>query len=146
MLSRKNHEEAGTNLPSEWIAQVLETLNKVYLKELSVRSKKFEAFGKTFPDEMLLIVSLLDQDTESSIPTTIMISVDLFSQKKIANTINNLIDSIGIFYDQYFNDESWNSYVLNWTESDYKNTTFYYKITRENMSLTLAADELLKQH
>jgi hypothetical protein len=56
-----------------------------------------------------------------------------------------MVDLLGHIFDDIFNTEDWSGYVSNWTENKYKNHTFFYKITRENIALTLQANEILSK-
>ena len=59
--------------------------------------------------------------------------------------------SVGTFFDSYFaqvenaleNDEIWDEYILDWEETKFNNQTFFCKITRENVGLTIEANLLL---
>lgn len=74
-----------------------------------------------------------------------MISMDLEEKEDPQKYLDTLIDSIGIFFDQYFADANWNDYQANWEEAEYKKLKFFYKISRENMALSIQAEQLLNQ-
>ena len=60
--------------------------------------------------------------------------------------IEKIMDSIGIFFDEYFSNSDWNDYISIWTEAESKKVKFYYKISRENIKLSLMADEILSNY
>ena len=60
--------------------------------------------------------------------------------------LNLLVDSIGFFFDNFFNledDPDESIYSSDWEESKVKDKAFHFKITRENIGLSLMADALL---
>lgn len=143
MLERKHHENPGTNLPSTWLESITETLNQTYQSDLELRSKKFEVYGQSFPDELLLIVGLHDKNHDSILPVSYFASLDLLATHDSQKILNTLVDSVGIFFDHYFSQEDWSDFEPNWQEHKINNIHFFYKFTRENVSLTLRANELL---
>jgi hypothetical protein len=62
----------------------------------------------------------------------------------VKTTQNNFVAIAGMFFDEIFADENWSEWEPNWQEVEWQNKKYWYKITRENVSLTLAADQLLK--
>lgn len=145
MLSRKleNEDKIGTTLPAEWKSRVDKLLNETYSSECKVQNRAFEVFGHTFKDEVVISFSLIHQKDLSILPVTYNISVDLTDKTKMDDLLNKIVDSTGVFFDQYFTTEDWSDYISNWTGAEFKGMTFYYNVSRENIALTLAADSLL---
>lgn len=144
MLSRKEQNVEGIPLPKPWIEEILDLINSVYEKNCNLLNKKFEIIGYTYPDELLLIVSLVKKDDVNDIPITYMASLDLDNNNEPKKLLNSLVDSIGILFDSVFSNKDWNEYHSNWLEGTIKEQKIFYRISRENIALTLQADELLK--
>ena len=116
---------------------------------VSMENCSFQTYGHIFPDEILVIVSLLQPHSS---PMSLFVSqnisssagVDLASMKKdIDKSIEKMIDLTGIFFDEVLSHNDWSNYTLDWVEETYKNTSFYLKTTREHIDLTLEANNLL---
>lgn len=146
MLSRKEQLKPGILLPEEWRQKVENVLYSVYQEQCDDRHKTFQVHGITYPDEFYLAVGLLNQDQLEIAPVSYIISMDLDEKNNDPEKyLDGLIDSMGIFFDQYFADENWNEFVSNWTEATYKKLKFFYKVSRENVALTIQAEALLNQ-
>lgn len=142
MLFRKKQEKSGVLLPDSWKLEVESLLNSIYKHKCEETGKIFEVFGQTFHDELFIAASFLDKDGQG-IPITYMISVDLDDEKKMTGLLDNLVDLIGMFFDGFFISHEGQEYQANWEEIKHKGRTIFYKITRENISLSIAADEIL---
>ena len=64
--------------------------------------------------------------------------------------MNTMFDSAGVFFDSYFAteeniDEIWDDYVLDWEETEFGSDKLFYKVTRENVGLSMQADALLNE-
>jgi len=145
MLSRKEHNTQGITLPDEWTQKVTDLLNSVYYAECKEYNKRFHAFGQVFEDELLLIVSFANNADATSLPVTCFLSLDLSQNAKPTKEIDNLLDISGMIFDSVFSDKSWSDYDELWSEHSHKGITFFYKTSRENISMTLLADEILKE-
>ncbi|MCO4792131.1 MAG: hypothetical protein KC493_00360 [Bacteriovoracaceae bacterium] len=143
MLSRKEHQEKPNHLPDEWKKKVTELLISIYGDKFDQSNFEFHIFGMTYPSEMLLTVSLVNTKDESAAPVTYHVSADLDEKTKADKTIAQLVDSIGIFFDNYFDDPEWNDFFSKWEETTFKGSKLFYKITRENIGLTILADQIL---
>jgi hypothetical protein len=51
----------------------------------------------------------------------------------------------GMFFDEVFATEDWSEWEPNWQEVVWKDKKYFYKMTRENVTLTLEADRLLRE-
>lgn len=147
MLSRKNEMNEGTALPIEWLEQVKKILIDTYSRECVAADKAFHVYGETHPNEFLLIISLFDQDAADQSWTSIFLSSDLDEQTKYQKTLDGLIDASGMILDNYFSniniDQEWDEPNDMWTQASFKSSSFYYKVNRENIGLTLKANALL---
>lgn len=145
MLSRKEHDHDGKNFPTEWIDEVTQIFKTTYFEYFKNESRTFCVYGFLYEDELLLIISLADNFTPSSIPTSLFLSVDIDQKTKIKQLIGKLLDATGLFFDEYFNKKENDLYLANWDEAEFHKLKFYYRVTRENIEQTLEATRLLKE-
>ena len=144
MLCRKEQESTGILLPQEWSKEVESTLFSLYLDQCKKEGKSFEVYGLTYPNEVFIGASFLDQKHLSGLPVTYMASADFEDKEHPKKTFDLLIDSIGIFFDNYFNSPKEDHYASQWMQTKLKKKVFYYKVSREVLSLTLEANKLLE--
>ncbi|WP_127714947.1 hypothetical protein [Halobacteriovorax sp. HLS] len=144
MLSRKEHDCEAIALPEEWTKKVETLLNEVYQSNCKEVGKVFEVYGSTYPSEFVFITSLINPENDRITPVTYFISKDLDPSTKPEKMLDDLVDSIGAFYDIYFSTPDWSDFQAEWLETEFKGHKFFYKISRENVALHLAADKLLK--
>lgn len=143
MLSRKEQTNSGTFLPDQWREKVEETLLTLYQEQCQREKKSFQVYGLTYPNEVFLAVSYLDLKNLNKLPVTYVASADLEKERDSQKLFNLLVDSIGLFYDSFFSDRDGNGYLASWTKTQLKEQVFYYKVTREVISLTIEADKIL---
>ena len=147
MLARKNKSQKNANpLPQEWVEALNRLINETYSKECKQNGRYFDVFGQAYPDELLRAVSYLSEKDEYSSPITCFLSCEkdhMSSEEKFKATQKNFIDLVGLFFDEIFADDEWSEFEPNWQEVSHKGETYFYKITRENINLTLEADRLL---
>lgn len=143
MLSRLEHEVPALNLPDKWKNEVIELLETTYAHEVSDQSKKFEVYGQSFPKEILIMASLLDANDEMAAPVSYLASANLDDKVNPEKLMSTLVDSVGVFFDEYFQTKDWNDYTFDWVEATLDGTNFYFKTSRENIGLTMKANELL---
>lgn len=113
----------------------------------SMNKKSIQTYGKIFSDEILLIVTLT-HDSEQLSPVSLFLSKELKSDwtnspQKIKKIIDMMAEMAGIFFEEMLSTKNWNDYNLQWYEEKYKNETYFVKTTRENIELTLNANDLL---
>ncbi len=150
MFSRLDHEIPAVYFPKDWAEGLKQILLNIYGEQCIKNDKTFEVHGFTYPTEALLIISFIGLDKFEA-PITMFISSDLTDQTEANKIMDNMFDSAGVFFDQYFaavensdsNDEIWEDYVLDWEESEFSGAKLFYKVTRENVGLTMAANALL---
>lgn len=146
MLSRKEQEKPGILFPEPWRKKVEDLLYSVYAEKCEAVGKAFQVHGITYPDELFLAVGLVELDHLENAAVTYIVSLDLKEgDKDYEKNIESLVDSMGVFFDTYFADLEWNDYVSNWTDATFQKLNFFYKVSRENIALTIKAEALLNQ-
>ncbi len=130
-------------MPEQWCTQVRNTLNSSYAVECKKHKRSFDVHGETHPDEVVIAISFLDPEHPTAIPVTYFVSADLAGSAPAQKILDALVDSAGIFFDQYFATPDWNEYFGDWTEGEIRNVDFFYLVNRDNVRLSLMADELL---
>ena len=145
MISRKSQDLPPTQLPKSWREKVESLLTSIYESSLDLQSQAFEVHGLTYPDEIILTASLINTKDELKAPVTFQISADLEQGIKPEKTFDILIDAIGIFFDKFFNETNTeqSQYISRWQEDQFRKQKIFYRVTRENITLSLMADELL---
>ncbi len=145
MLSRKGNSN-GKKLEINWINEIQKLISSVYLKECTKLNKDFHVYGEIFKNEITIAISLISLQDPNISPLTFMVSTDIKENKRInfKKIINLTVDTIGSFFDQYFNDTQWDEYH-DWKIASVNNFDFFYKITRENILLTIEANKLLNK-
>lgn len=145
MISRKEHERLGIILPETWREKVESLLYNTYQEHCDADKKEFQVHAITWPDELLFTVSYLAPEKTEIIPVTYVMSLDLKEGENPEKHLDTLVDSIGIFFDSYFATADWSDYLANWDEAEYKKLKFFYRVSRENVALTIKAEQLLNQ-
>ena len=145
-FSRLSEEKEGVSLPSEWIDEVVSILNQTYEDFCLNNSRAFKCYAESYPEELLVIASIVNPIETNKIPITFSLSVDLRndSSKEMKKLLDSSINIIGNFIDIYIATESWDEFCSNWTYEEKKKFKFFYTVSRENIELTLEADKLLK--
>jgi hypothetical protein len=145
MLSRKNPDQTFTELPLEWCHSVQKTLEEAFSDGCKKTNKRFDVFSELYKNEIVIATSLTDQNDQNILPITYLISCDLKDNQKYDLLLDQIIDQIGTFFDQYFMTPHWDEYEATWQELSTKENKYYYMISRENILLTKLADQLLKK-
>lgn len=147
MLNRKPSATPGKALPQDWIDSVSELLDRTYEKECDARSRQFDVYGQIYPHELFVVISLLPKDSASEGAISCFLScepADIATAQKVKETQSAYVDIAGLFFDEIFANPEWNEWEPQWQEVEWKDKKFWYKLTRENVRLTLEADQLLK--
>ena len=148
MFSRLNHETQAVLFPKDWADGLKQILLNIYGEQCIKDDKTFEVYGFSYPNEVLLIISYAGLDKFVA-PVTLFLSSDLDSKTKSDKIMDTMFDSAGVFFDSYFatfsedNDEIWEDYVLDWQDAEFGSDKIFYKVTRENVGLSMQADLLL---
>lgn len=139
-ISRSNTRKL---LPQEWTDGLNTTLNEVYAEQLKVRNSFFDVYGELYDKEFVVIASMMHESDATVAPVSIFVSHDVIAEeKKYKKVLQNMVDLIGAIVDDVLASENCD-YNANWTENEFKGDKFFYKITRENISLTLQAEAIL---
>lgn len=146
MLARKKTSKQGKTLPTEWLESLNRLLNETYKSECKQNGRYFDVYGQVYPEELLLTVSYLSEKDEYLSPITCFLSCEpdqMATAEKVSETQANFIDLVGLFFDEIFADSEWDEFEPVWQEVSHKNQNYFYKLSRENINLTLEADKLL---
>ena len=147
MFSRLDHESLPVQFPKDWAEGLKQILLNIYGENCIKEDKTFEVYGFSYPAEVLMIVSYVGLDKFAA-PLTLFLSSNLTQNTKTDEIINTMFDSVGVFFDSYFaksgnQDEIWDEYILDWEETEFEKLKFFYKVTRENIGLSMESDRLL---
>jgi hypothetical protein len=147
MFSRLDHETKAVLFPKDWADGLKQILINIYGERCIKDEKTFEIFGFSYPNEVLLIISYVGLDKFKS-PVTLFLSSDLTLKTATDKIMDTMFDSAGVFFDSYFaseesEDEIWDDYVLDWQDAEFGSDKIFYKVTRENVMLTMEANLIL---
>ncbi len=146
-FSRLNENKTGTALPKSWLENISMLIAETY-PELSKHHQNCSVWSELYDTELLLIISLINEKT-SATAITVMLSADITknSDKELKRIMDKSVETAGLIIEGYLADlESSDVSVESipeWTEEKKNKFSFYYKITRENIDLTLEANKLL---
>jgi hypothetical protein len=145
LLGRYQTESAGSSMPQEWHDSFINVLNSAYADVISKNDRFFDVYGRIYDEEFVVIVSYIHIEDQMASPISLFLSHDIIAdEKQMKKALDNVMDLAGLIFDDILASDDWNDYNPNWTENKYKGNTFYYKVTRENISLTLQANEILE--
>ena len=148
MLSRKEQTHKPNFFPKKWTVEVKNILDGLYKAQCDSRNLYIEVCAISYPNELVLSVSLLDKNNDLLIPVTYMASTDLEKSENPEDLLNLLVDSIGFFFENFFISEGTEDesiYSSDWEPSKVKDKEFFYKITRENVGISIMADAILDE-
>ncbi len=139
----------GVSFPEQELENINRCLDEQFTQSypISMENKTFQTYGQIFPDEILLITTLIS-DKNAASPISLFVSKAV-STEEIDDTqaakkaLESMVELVGIFFDEVLSTKDWSNFTLAWVEEDYKNSTFFLKSTRENIELTLQANQLL---
>jgi hypothetical protein len=146
MFARKSSSKKGKSVPQDWLESFSRLLNESYKTESKEQNRYFDVYGQIYKEELLLVVSWLSEKDEYAAPITCFLSCEpeqMNDEKKVKETQANFIEVVGLFFDEIFSSEEWDEFEPNWQEVQYKQQTYFFKISRENINLTLEANKLL---
>ncbi|MAX67865.1 MAG: hypothetical protein QF441_07315 [Bacteriovoracaceae bacterium] len=133
-------------LPAEWTEEFTRVLTESYFEQSEKDNSFFHVYGEIYDKEFVVVISYIHHDDQLKSPISLFISHDVVeNSKNFKDVLKNLVDLTGLIFDDIFSNADWNNYNSNWTENKYKDNEFHYKITRENISLSLQAEEILKK-
>jgi len=146
MLARNRTSKNGKPIPTEWLESLNRLLNETYKTECKENGRYFDVFGEIYEGELLVVISYLSEKDEYLSPMTLFLSSEpdqITSEDKIKETQKNFIDLAGLFFDEIFSTDDWDDFEPNWQEVTHHKQNYFYKITRENINLTIEANGLL---
>ncbi len=146
MLARKSTWKSGKGASPDWLEGLGRLLNETYKSQCDQNGRYLDVYGQVYPSELLLVVTYLSEKEPTDTPISCFLSCEpeqIADEKSLIETQKNYIDLVGLFFDEIFAQEDWDEFEPSWQEVSYKNQTYYYKISRENIALTLKANELL---
>lgn len=146
MLGRLKTSKTGNALPSDWSESLSRLLNETYKSECKKNNRYFDVYGQVYPEELLLTVSYLHETDPGQAPITIFLTCDpdqIATPDKVKKTQGDYLELAGLFFDEIFANSEWKEFEPTWQEVTHNNQNYHYKITRENVNLTLEANRLL---
>jgi len=146
MFARKTSSKNGKSIPQDWLVSFGILLNETYQSECEKHARTFDVYGQIYDEELLIVVSWISEKDEYIAPITCFLSCEPEQMKddtKVKTTQMNFIDVVGIFFDEIFAADEWNEFEPNWQEVNYKQENYLFKLSRENVNLTLEANKLL---
>lgn len=146
MLGKKKSSVAGKSIPQDWLESLGRLLNETYKTENKKNDRYFDVYGQIYSEELLVVVSWFPEKSQTVAPIALFLTCDkdqMNTEKKVRETQENYIELSGLFFDEIFASTDWDNFEPNWQEVSHKHQNYYYKITRENINLTLEADRLL---
>lgn len=145
MLSRNNQETAPNFLPLEWQQKIETLLFEIYKAQCQKDSSGFQVHGITYPNEVFLSVSYVNLKSPTSTPYTLLVSCDLDDKTDPLKTMDNLVDSVGMLLDHFFQSDEREIETI-WNEIEFQKKKVYFRTTRENISLTIEANRILEEN
>ena len=142
VLSRHNEEMDGVDLPMEWLDELTHAVKSTYGNTLQSNGYEIKTFGELFKGEVCVAFSL----SSNSGCITLIISVDLDPKKEPKDLLDKAINHSSEFFDLIINSEGEDVFQPNWVKSELTGSDFYFKITREDISLTIEANKLLRSN
>lgn len=134
-------------LPHEWTEEFTKTITNAYMEKSEKDNCFFDVYGEIYDKEFVVIISYIHHHDHMRAPISVFISHDIVEDSKaFKKVLSNLIDLTGLVFDDIFAQEDWNDYNTTWTENKFRDNMFHYKITRENISLTMQAEEFLNKN
>ncbi len=146
MIARKPSSKNGNSIPQDWLEGLARMLNESYKPECKDHKRYFDVYGQIYKEELLLVVSWLSEADVYTAPITCFLSCgpeQMNNEMKAKETQENFIDVVGLFFDEIFADDDWANFEPVWQEVNYKHENYFFKLSRENINLTMEADKLL---
>ncbi len=149
MFFRKYEEIMGIAFPMEWRQSVSQSFGQYFKDKLNFSAASIQSFGFHHIDELVIIISYVPEEELKS-PISLFISKDLSekekeSEREFKKVKDSVLDVAGIILkdlSENFNDIE---YLLRWTEYDFRKEKYFYKVTRENIDLSIKTEEILRE-
>jgi hypothetical protein len=144
MLSRNNEEIEGLELPQEWLNEITNAVYSTYESSIKSKNLSLKTYGELHKGEVCLAFCLSSIKSDNTNAVSLILSLDLKDKDDPKETLDNTINQSSEFFDLLFSGQKEDIFQPNWTKSDLKENNFYFKITRENIALSIEANKLLK--
>ena len=149
MFFRKYEEVMGIAFPKEWSQSVSLSFGEYFKDKLDFRYASIQSYGFHHIDEFVIIISYVSEEELKS-PVSIFISKDLeekekSSEREFKKAKDAVLDIAGIMLNDLCENIFDVDYTLRWTEYDFRKQKYHYKITRENIDLTIKTEEILRE-
>ena len=150
MCSRNNNQlSTPSPIPSEILNSINSLINETFEKSLNNKGLELETYGELYENEIILIFSLVQTKDKSLNTISLFISDDLTPETKIEKKINYLINSSSEFFEILTSSSISDTdqiYSPRWQKTELEGDNFFYKISRENIKLTIEANKLLEKN
>jgi hypothetical protein len=137
----------------EWLDTTTLLFNRRYEKECEgdtqTPARVFQTYGFIYEHEWVAVLSWCPVDLHEGSPISCFLSApkELFDTPAKTNSLQaKCLELWGLFFDEIALNPDWDEWEFSWQEVEHENWTLWYKITRENVALSLEAEALLKQH
>ncbi len=149
MFFRKYEEITGIELPKQWRQSISQSFGEYFKEKLDFSSASIQSFGFHHVDELVIIISYVPEEELKS-PISLFISKDLSekeknSEREFKKAKDSVLDIAGIIFKDISENQKDFEYLLRWTEYDFRKEKYHYKITRENISLSIKTEEILRE-
>lgn len=145
MYSRDLTKEKSIKIPGDDLLNLKNIIEETYQANFIQRNLDFEIYGFIYPQEFVFSICIFNPKDLNATPTSFFCSVDLTDEKPSEKILNSLADYTGVFLDDFFAQDDWEDYFQKWETEKFKDLDIHYKITRENILLSMKAEELLNQ-
>lgn len=146
-LTREEYSNPGIDLSEQLKMSILEIFNETYKNDLQKLDLEMGLFGFFYPKEFILITALGQHSKPEENRTNFFVSIPYsldFKNKEMLETVKKAVEALGLCLDDYFAGPEWNDYFDYWQELEVSKTKVHIKSNRENIKLTLLADQILR--
>ena len=141
---RFDTDEEKKPIPSEWFEELVKIFNENYFDRSEKDNCFFDAYGELSSKELVVAVSYVHHEDQLKAPISVYISYEYTLGKTDTDKIlEGTMQLFALIFDDIFAQDDWNEYNSNWTENEYQGNKYHYKITRENISLSIQAEKIL---
>jgi hypothetical protein len=149
MFSRHDdRQEKSNQIPKEILSFIDKLIAETFEIRLKSKNLELSIFGELYENEIVLIFSLLNSQDPNLNTISLFVSDDISTDSKLEKKVDHLINSSSEFFETILNsseEQLLELYSPRWQITDLKSDNFYYKISRENIQLTIEANKLLSE-
>ena len=134
-------------LPEELINAINSIINDSFGEQFSNKNLMLSSYGEMYENEIVLILSLIGHLNDTSI--SLFMSDEIDEKTNLKDKIDQLVNSSSEFFEKFIHgtdEEILDMYTSDWQKADFPAADFYYKISRENIQLTIQANKLLGEN